>query len=83
MRIGLMVLAALPLLVVGCSTKEVRIGGMMCPQGHSQEQVNQDLRECRFYGPQEHEAALKASLPKTVEPECIKCLEEKGYKITE
>jgi hypothetical protein len=82
MRIASALILAL-LVVTGCSTKNVRVGGMMCPEGYSQEQINQDLRECRFYGPAEDEAAAKAAYPKEVEPECIKCLEEKGYKITE
>jgi hypothetical protein len=71
------------LLLGGCSSKKIRVGGMMCPEGATPAQVEQDLRECRFYGPAEMEAAQKASLPKEVEPECVKCLEEKGYKITE
>lgn len=67
----------------GCSTKSVRIGGMMCPEGYSQEQIEQDMRACHFYGPQEDKEAMKAAFPKEVEPECAKCLEEKGYKISE
>lgn len=77
-------LIALSMLVLtGCTTKYVRVGGMMCPEGNTPQQIDQDLRECRFYGPAEDEAAAKAAFPKEVEPECIKCLEEKGYKITE
>ena len=71
------------LLLTGCSGKNIRVGGMMCPAGYDQQRIDQDLRECRFYGPNEQEAAQKASLPKEVEPECIRCLEKKGYKITE
>lgn len=74
---------ALLLLTAGCSSKNIRIGGMMCPEGYSQAQINQDLAECRFYGPQEQREAQKAAFPKEVEPECIECLEAKGYKITE
>lgn len=75
----------IPLLVVllGCSGKYVRVGGMMCPEGRSQDQVNNDLRECRFYGEAEQEAAQKASFPKQVDVECVKCLEEKGYNISQ
>ena len=79
--------AALVLLLLavfgGCSSKYVRVGGMMCPEGHSQEQINRDMQECRFYGPAEDEAAAKAAFPRDVEPACIKCMEERGYKITE
>lgn len=71
------------LLLAGCSMKNVRIGGMMCPEGYSQEQIERDMRECRFYGPAEDEAAAKAAFPKEVAPECAKCLEERGYTITE
>jgi len=71
------------LALAGCSTRDIQIGGMMCPEGYSQERINRDLRECRFYGPEEEAAALKASYPKTVGPECVKCLEEKGYEISE
>jgi hypothetical protein len=83
MRIANALILVLLVGLTGCSTKNIRVGGMMCPEGYSQEQINQDLRECRFYGPAEDEAAAKAAYPKEVEPECIKCLEEKGYKITE
>ncbi len=70
------------LLLAGCSMKNVRIGGMMCPEGYSQEQIDRDMRECRFYGPAEDAAAAKAAFPKEVKPECAKCLEERGYQIT-
>lgn len=69
--------------ISGCSTKNIRIGGMMCPEGYSQEQINRDFAECRFYGPQEEKEARKSAFPKEVEPECIECLEAKGYKISE
>ncbi len=75
--------AAVTILLAGCSGKHVRVGGMMCPAGYVQQRIDRDLRECRFYGPQEQEAAQKAAFPKEVEPECIECLEKKGYKITE
>ncbi len=77
------IFAAAALLLGACSTKTVRVGGMMCPEGYTTEQINHDLRECRFFGPEELKAAQKASLPKEVEPECVKCLEAKGYKIVE
>ncbi|WP_345985528.1 hypothetical protein WCX49_13185 [Sulfurimonas sp. HSL-1656] len=83
MRIATVALVLLLAGLAGCSTKNIRIGGMMCPEGYSQEQIHQDMQECRFYGPAEDEAAAKAAFPRDVEPECIKCLEEKGYKITE
>lgn len=78
-----MLALCLAVLFAGCSGKYVRVGGMTCPQGYSQDQVDRDMRECRFYGESEQEAAQKASFPKEVGPECIECLEEKGYQITE
>jgi len=83
MRYSTVLLLALFVGMAGCSSKNIRVGGMMCPEGYSQDQIDNDMRECRFYGPAEDEAAAKAAYPKEVEPECIKCLEEKGYKITE
>lgn len=83
MRISALLLLGVLLLIGGCSAKNIRIGGMMCPEGYSQEQIEHDMRECRFYGPAEDEAAAKAAFPKEVKPECAKCLEEKGYKISE
>lgn len=68
---------------MGCAGKYVRVGGMSCPQGYSQDRIDQDMRECRFYGESEQEAAQKASFPQEVGPECIQCLEAKGYQITE
>ncbi len=65
------------LLLAGCSTKEIRIGGMICPPGHTEEMVHQDFRECRVY---DDEAAAKASQPKMT-PECIECLEQRGYTV--
>jgi len=83
MRIAIAALSLLLVGMAGCSTKNIRVGGMMCPEGYSQEQVDRDMQECRFYGPAEDEAAAKAAFPRDVGPECVKCLEERGYKITE
>ena len=83
MRFAPVFLLGLVLGFAGCSTKDIRVGGMTCPEGYSQDRIEHDMRECRFYGPSEDEAAAKAAFPKEVEPECVKCLEEKGYKISE
>ena len=82
MRFNSMVLLFL-IVMSGCSSKNLRIGGMMCPAEYSQEQVNKDMHECRFYGPAEDAAAAEAAFPREVTPECIKCLEERGYQISE
>jgi len=79
MRIVFFTLVTLALFIGGCQTKQIRIGGMVCPSGHTQEMVNQDLSQCRYY---DAKAAAKASKSK-IAPECIECLEKKGYKIEE
>ena len=68
-------------LLAGCTTKNLRIGGMICPPGHTEQMVHQDFRECRVY---DDKAAAKASQPKLksdLTPECIECLEERGYTV--
>jgi len=70
--------------LTGCATKNVRVGGTMCPEGTVEgAQANPDAQECRFYGPAEEKAAGKASYPPGTQPESGKTLEEQGYKISE
>jgi len=76
MRMLIMTAAAV-LLFTGCTTKNLRIGGMICPPGHSEDMVHQDFRECRFY---DEKAAEAASRPKLT-PECLECLKERGYTV--
>ena len=64
----------------GCSTKNIRVSGMICPEGHSDEMVSRDFLECRAY---DEKAAEKASWPKKIPTDCVECLEERGYKIAE
>lgn len=75
-----MFMFALVLTISGCATKEVRLGGMICPEGISESQMHADLKACRYY---DYEAATRASQPKKVPSECIECLEQKGYRIIE
>ncbi|RLA73355.1 MAG: hypothetical protein DRG24_00300 [Epsilonproteobacteria bacterium] len=77
MRFTLITLILAALFISGCETKQIRVGGMVCPQGHTKEMINQDLRQCRYY---DEEAAAKASQSK-IAPECIECLEKRGYEI--
>jgi outer membrane biogenesis lipoprotein LolB len=72
-----LVLAAMLFLFAGCSSKNVRVSGMVCPEGHTEQMVTQDLRECRAY---DEKAAEKASRSK-LSPECIECLKKRGYEI--
>ena len=68
----------------GCTSKNVRVGGTMCPEGNVVEPgTGTNQQECPFYGPEEEKAAAKAAYPKGTTPESEKSLEEKGYKITE
>lgn len=74
---SLLLAAAALLFVTGCATKDLRIGGMICPPGHTEDMVHQDFRECRVY---DDDAAARASMPK-LSTECIECLEQRGYKV--
>lgn len=76
MRYLFLALAVLGLLG-GCTMKSIKVSGMICPEGHTEEMVHQDFRECRAY---DEEAAERASRPK-LSPECIECLQERGYRV--
>lgn len=69
----------LALSINGCAQKRVSLGinGMICPEGHSEEQVKADFSACRYYNPED--AAYANATPVTIE--CKACLEKKGYKI--
>lgn len=61
----------------GCAQKQLIVNGLVCPAGRTEELVQADFQECRYY---DMEAAAKASkAPMSIE--CQKCLENKGYKI--
>ena len=64
------------LLLSGCAKPKIEINGLLCPEHVSEQQIQNDLRECRYY---DQEAASKAS--KAFTPECQLCLERKGYMI--
>lgn len=76
MRTTLLALAAL-LITAGCADKQLHVGGMICPVGHTEEMVHQDFRDCRAY---DDKAAERASQPKLTE-ECQECLQQRGYKV--
>ncbi len=79
MRLSLLAIILVALFISGCETKHIRVGGMVCPEGHTEQMVHRDLSQCRYY---DEEAAAKASQSK-ISPECIECLEKKGYQIEE
>lgn len=60
-----------------CSSKSITINGLICPAEFSQERVHRDITQCKYY---DEKAAAEASKSK-LNPECISCLEEKGYKL--
>ena len=84
MRVANAMVLALLLGLSACSTKDVRVGGTMCPEGSVVTPGTDPQRqECTFYGPAQEKAAAEAAYPKGTTPESEKTLEEQGYKITE
>ena len=77
MRASLLFILMLGLFASGCQTKHIRVGGMICPEGHTEQMVHRDLSQCRYY---DEKAAAEASKSK-IAPECIECLQKKGYMI--
>ena len=77
MRLSLLAIILAALFISGCETKHIRVGGMVCPEGHTEQMVHRDLSQCRYY---DEKAAAEASKSK-IAPECIECLQEKGYLI--
>ncbi len=63
------------LLYSGCSSKTITVNGLICPEGHSEEMIQNDFKECRYY---DMKAIETSSRPK-IDEECLRCLEEKGY----
>jgi hypothetical protein len=64
----------------GCSSKNMKVSGMICPPGHTEQMVNADFRECRAY---DEEKAQKATYPKALDSDCQECLVKRGYRISE
>jgi len=79
MRYGLVLVLLTALFITACQTKHIRIGGMVCPEGHTEQMVQRDLSQCRYY---DAKAAAEASKSK-IAPECIECLKKRGYEIEE
>jgi hypothetical protein len=65
--------------LTACSSKEVRVNGLICPEGYSTHQVQKDLTQCKYY---DEKAAAEAS-KSPITPVCRECLEAKGYEIEE
>ncbi len=75
MKTTLLLVSVLALFYSGCSSKNMTFNGMICPAGHSEELIQNDFRECRYYDMK----AIETSATPKIDEECLKCLEEKGY----
>lgn len=64
--------------IAGCTTKHFTVNGLICPEGHTEQMVQRDLSECRYY---DQDAAARASKPPRLSEECQECLEKRGYEI--
>jgi len=74
----LMILLIPVLIFQACSSKRVRVNGLICPEGYSTpQQVQKDLTECDYYD--EKKAAEASKSP--IKPDCLECLEKKGYEL--
>ena len=71
-------LSALLLLLAGCSAKTVTVNGLVCPADRSDQMVQRDLTECRYY---DQDDAARSARPPKLTDECVECLEKRGYEI--
>lgn len=62
-----------------CSTKNLTINGLICPEDFSAYQIHKDLTQCHYY---DEKKAAEASKSK-IAPECRECLHERGYELEE
>lgn len=74
-----LLLTATLLLLAACSSKDIDINGLICPENLSINQVQKDLSQCQYYD--EKKAAEASESP--IKVECRECLEEKGYRLEE
>jgi len=72
------ILLAMAILAGGCSSKNMRVSGMICPAGLDENRIQSDFRSCRAYSEKEAE---KATYPKRLSQECQECLVKRGYEI--
>lgn len=63
--------------IAGCSSKQLIVNGMICPEGHSEARAKADFTACRYYDLKDADKASTA----TISDECKECLEKKGYTI--
>jgi len=77
MKTTLLITSVLALFYAGCSSKNITVNGLICPSNHTEQMVQNDLRECHYYDMK----AIEASATPKIEGECKKCLEAKGYRL--
>lgn len=78
MKISLSLGAVAALILLnGCAEKQIALNGLICPAGKTQDRIDADLQECRYYDLKAASQASKAP----ISVECQKCLESKGYRI--
>ena len=65
------------IVLTGCSTKDVTLNGLICPDNHTQQMVQRDLSECHYYD----EKAVKNSATPKLSDKCKECLIKRGYEI--
>ena len=65
------------LTLCGCSSKQLMINGMICPEGHSEARAKADFTACRYYDLKDADKASTTN----ISVECKECLEKKGYTI--
>jgi hypothetical protein len=65
------------IILTGCSSKKFTVNGLICPDTHTEQMVQNDLRECKYYTQEDAEKSARPELTQ----ECKKCLLEKGYEI--
>lgn len=63
-----------PLLFLACSDVSFNYNGLQCPT-NDPSVIENDMTECRVWDMKDIEKSFAK------DPECKKCLEEKGYKI--
>lgn len=61
----------------GCSSKQLIVNGMICPEGHSEARAKADFSACRYYDLKDADKASTAN----ISVDCKECLEKKGYTI--
>lgn len=65
--------------IIGCSSSELIINGLICPPTKDRDSARADFNECQIY---DLDAAAKASIS-PLKREQQECMINKGYKISQ